>query len=271
MTTLIIIIISIITYIIIRALSHISNDSTNNAYNICQDEPAYPETTRAKIREIAVRYHASRVTYGSTFVGDDGCTYLNCSVHVDDSKALGFTNAMEYELGDSIDNMDITFNNNTMNNNQQQPPQIIIVNHNNGTINGDYHNHHNDHNDHNAQPSDNTEYADYEEVTDDEPLTVKDGTDAQDLCAQLKTKKAMTIWKKLQDEGWVDDNCRPVGLTGWQEVLLAAAIAKHVGIRNKWQVFEHFWHMSFMKQTFQKAVSNTDAAVFYKKLEELGL
>ena len=71
------------------------------------------------------------------------------------------------------------------------------------------------------------------------------GNDAGELSEALATDKAMALWQKAQDAGWVDANYQPT-ISRTQAALLADAMAERLGIREKWKVFETLWNRKYM-------------------------
>ena len=69
------------------------------------------------------------------------------------------------------------------------------------------------------------------------PQKEKGNIDAPTLPPLLRTDKAMVLWQKAQDAGYVDANYQPL-ISRTQAALLADAIAERLGIKEKWKVFE---------------------------------
>jgi len=93
-------------------------------------------------------------------------------------------------------------------------------------------------------------------------------TDAPVLPPQLSTEQAMALWKKAQDVGWIDANYQPL-ISRTQSALLADAMAKRLGIREKWKVFGDLWHRTKMYKDYYQALEQKQSLVFQDKLKLL--
>ena len=70
----------------------------------------------------------------------------------------------------------------------------------------------------------------------------------------LATDEAMVLWKKAQKAGLVDENFQPK-VSRTKAAMMAHVMATKLGIRNKWKVFETFWHRQNMYQDYYDAVN----------------
>ena len=84
------------------------------------------------------------------------------------------------------------------------------------------------------------------------------------LCA----KQAIILWKKAQDAGYVDANYQPL-ISRTQAALLADAIAKRLGIREKWKVFETLWNRKNMYRDYYKALNLQQSLAFQDEIKKL--
>ena len=84
----------------------------------------------------------------------------------------------------------------------------------------------------------------------------------------LSTEAAMTLWKKAQAAGWVDDNYQPL-LSRTQAALLADAMAERLGIREKWKVFETLWLRTKMYKDYYQALDQKQYLSFLDKLKQI--
>ena len=82
----------------------------------------------------------------------------------------------------------------------------------------------------------------------------------------LSTEAAMTLWKKAQAAGWVDDNYQPL-LSRTQAALLADAMAERLGIKEKWKVFEGLWNRKNMRGDYTRAMNQRQSLSFQDKLK----
>jgi len=106
-------------------------------------------------------------------------------------------------------------------------------------------------------------------IGDKVPVMPKDTkNDAPVLPPQLSTEQAMALWKKAQDVGWIDANYQPL-ISRTQSALLADAMAKRLGIREKWKVFGDLWHRTKMYKDYYQALEQKQSLVFQDKLKLL--
>ena len=89
-----------------------------------------------------------------------------------------------------------------------------------------------------------------------------------ELPAELSTPEAMKLWRKAQQAGFVDDNFQPL-LSRTQSALLADVMAEHLGIRQRWKIFETFWHRNNMRSDFNDALSQRQTLDFQEKLKKI--
>ena len=82
----------------------------------------------------------------------------------------------------------------------------------------------------------------------------------------LSTEKAMALWRKAQEAGFVDDDYQPL-LTRTQAALLADAMAVRLGIKEKWKVFEELWHRNYMRNDYNVAFSRKRSHDFMDELK----
>ena len=84
----------------------------------------------------------------------------------------------------------------------------------------------------------------------------------------LSTEKAMTLWEKAQEAGFVDEDYLPL-LSHTQSALLANAMATRLGIREKWKVFETLWNRTKMYKDYYQALEQKQSLAFQDKLKQL--
>jgi hypothetical protein len=84
----------------------------------------------------------------------------------------------------------------------------------------------------------------------------------------LCTEKAIILWKKAQDAGWIDANYQPL-ISRTQSALLADAMAERLGIREKWKVFEALWNRKNMYRDYYKALNLQQSLTFQDKIKRL--
>ena len=73
----------------------------------------------------------------------------------------------------------------------------------------------------------------------------------EDEPAGLRSEEANELWAVAKQEGWVDEDLQPKGLSRPDAALLAARMAKVLGIEG-WVPFEQLWHRQNMRQDYAK-------------------
>ena len=89
-----------------------------------------------------------------------------------------------------------------------------------------------------------------------------------ELPPELSTDKAMVLWQKAQDAGFIDEYYQPT-ISRTQAALLADAMAHRLGIKEKWKVFEEFWHRNYMRSDYNLALSQQQSYDFQDELKPL--
>ena len=84
----------------------------------------------------------------------------------------------------------------------------------------------------------------------------------------LATPEAMRLWEKVQRAGYVDDDCQPT-CSRPEAAMLANEMAKRLGIREKWKVFEAFWHRNNMRSDYSRAMNQRQSLDFQDKIKRL--
>ena len=90
----------------------------------------------------------------------------------------------------------------------------------------------------------------------------------RELPKPLATEKAMMLWEKAQEAGFVDEDYLPL-LSHTQSALLADAMATRLGIREKWKVFETLWNRTKMYKDYYQALEQKQSLAFQDKLKQL--
>ena len=88
----------------------------------------------------------------------------------------------------------------------------------------------------------------------------------EDEPACLRTEEANELWGIAKEEGWVDEDLQPKGLSRPDAALLAARMAKVLGIEG-WVPFEQLWHRQNMRQDYNKSQYNQKTDDFEKTLK----
>ena len=92
--------------------------------------------------------------------------------------------------------------------------------------------------------------------------------DTPTLPPLLRTDKAMVLWQKAQDAGYVDANYQPL-ISRTQAALLADAIAERLGIKEKWKVFEGLWNRKYMRSDYNLALTRKGSLDIQDELKRL--
>ena len=82
----------------------------------------------------------------------------------------------------------------------------------------------------------------------------------------LSTEEAMVLWEKVQTAGYVDDNYQPM-ISRTMSALLADAMAKQLGISEKWKVFEALWNRKNMYRDYYKALNLLQSLTFQDEIK----
>ena len=100
------------------------------------------------------------------------------------------------------------------------------------------------------------------------PQKEKGNIDAPTLPPLLRTDKAMVLWQKAQDAGYVDANYQPL-ISRTQAALLANYMADKLGIKEKWKVFEGLWNRKYMRSDYNLALTRKGSLDFQDELKRL--
>ena len=84
----------------------------------------------------------------------------------------------------------------------------------------------------------------------------------------LATDEAMSLWRKAQQAGYVDEHYQPL-LSRTQAALLADAMAERLGIKEKWKTFEALWNRKYMRGDYTRAMNQRQSLSFQDKLKWL--
>ena len=88
----------------------------------------------------------------------------------------------------------------------------------------------------------------------------------EDVPECLRTEEANDLWEIAKEEGWVDEDLQPKGLSRPDAALLASRMGKVLGIEG-WKPFEQLWHRQNMRQDYNKSQYNQKTDDFEKKLK----
>ena len=88
------------------------------------------------------------------------------------------------------------------------------------------------------------------------------------LPPELSTDKAMALWQKAQRAGFVDADYQPL-ISRTQSAILAFEMAKRLGIRYKWKVFETLWNRRNMYRDYHDAINQYQSLDFRDSIKDL--
>ncbi len=97
---------------------------------------------------------------------------------------------------------------------------------------------------------------------------VEHSTGGELLPDELATDKAMELWEKVQQAGYVDEHYQPQ-LSRTKAALLAYEMADRLGIRNKWKVFGTLWQRQKMYRDYYDALNLLQSLEFQDSLKRL--
>ena len=97
------------------------------------------------------------------------------------------------------------------------------------------------------------------------------------LPPRLSTPRALLIWQRLQQEGYVDQNYQPRRLSRTEAAelademmtLLSTENERLMGFDEKWKPFETLWQRYNMRADHYRALSQEKAAAFKEKIHAL--
>ena len=83
-----------------------------------------------------------------------------------------------------------------------------------------------------------------------------------ELPPRLSTERAMQMWQRLQEAGFIDDSYQPVGLSRAEAAVLADVMVflmsteneRLMGVTGKWRPFEILWHRRNMRADHYRAL-----------------
>jgi len=104
--------------------------------------------------------------------------------------------------------------------------------------------------------------------TNPDPPCLGTEKSAGDLPNELATDKAMELWKKAQEAGYVDEHFQPL-ISRTQAALLADTMADRLSIKEKWKMFEGLWNRKNMYRDYYKALNLQQSLAFQDEIKKL--
>ena len=101
-----------------------------------------------------------------------------------------------------------------------------------------------------------------------EPPTLSPCSEEKEMPEKLKTAKAMELWKKLQEAGYVDEHFQPT-VSRPEAAIIADELAVRLEIENKWKAFEMLWNRRNMNRDYNTAMDQKKSLKFREKLKKV--
>lgn len=96
----------------------------------------------------------------------------------------------------------------------------------------------------------------------------KEGTNKLKLSPELSTPEAMTLWRKTQQAGYVNEEYQPL-ISRTQSAILAFEMARRLGIKDKWKVFETLWNRKNMYHDYYQALDQRKTLFFRDEIKKI--
>jgi hypothetical protein len=100
-----------------------------------------------------------------------------------------------------------------------------------------------------------------------EPPTLSPCSEEKEMPEELKTAKAMALWRKLQEAGYVDEHFQPT-VSRPEAAISAYEMAIRLGIENKWKTFEMLWNRRNMNRDYNTAMEQKKSLKFRENLKK---
>lgn len=88
----------------------------------------------------------------------------------------------------------------------------------------------------------------------------------------LHTPQGKELVEKLQQDGMIDEELQPVGLSGAQKGMLANFIASRLGIADMWQFFASLWKTTAgtLRSAYNRGLDQKKTSEFLDRLKAVG-
>ena len=95
--------------------------------------------------------------------------------------------------------------------------------------------------------------------------------DTTEVPSCLTTEKAKGLLNELVNEGLLDENWLPRGLSGTERALVAKAVSERLGVNDTWKVFGQLWKEKpeTLRSYFNKALEQKKSLDFQEKLKRI--
>lgn len=88
---------------------------------------------------------------------------------------------------------------------------------------------------------------------------------ASQLPTELATPKAMELWQKAQEAGWIDANYQPI-VSKTKASLIADYIGKKLNLSERWKPFSELWQIDSLRKDYDKAMSSPTSTIFIEQI-----
>jgi len=87
----------------------------------------------------------------------------------------------------------------------------------------------------------------------------------------LTTEKGKRLLDNLMNEGMLDENWQPKGLSGPERALVAKAVCERLDVNDTWKVFGQLWKEKpeTLRSYFNKALEQKKSLDFQEKLKKV--
>ena len=105
--------------------------------------------------------------------------------------------------------------------------------------------------------------------TDKSDVSAKDHSptlEPPELPEPLATPEAMVLWQKVQQADYVNEQFQPL-LSRPLSAILAFEMAKRLGIKDKWKIFEKLWNRRNMYRDYYTSLNQNQSLEFREKLK----
>ena len=88
---------------------------------------------------------------------------------------------------------------------------------------------------------------------------------------RLKAEEAKEVMEDLVNEGLLDEDWQPLGLSGSERGLIAKAVCDYLKINEVWQVFGQLWNEKpeTLRGYFNKALEQKKSLEFQDRLKKI--
>ena len=99
----------------------------------------------------------------------------------------------------------------------------------------------------------------------------KENDECHEVPEVLQTEAAKEMLENLVNEGLLDEDWQPVGLSGSERGLIAKAVCDNLKINEVWQVFGQLWHEKpeTLRGYFNKALEQKKSLEFQDRLKKI--